>query len=45
MATAVDAGPDLLEGADGTSSDVFGATDNGMLAAIMPAIVVACSSR
>ena len=33
--------PRLLDGADGTSDRVFGHADNGMLAAVMPAIVVA----
>ncbi len=32
--------PGVLDGADGTSDKVFGHADNGMLAAIMPAIVV-----
>ena len=33
--------PDLLKGADGTSSDVVGATDTGMLSGVLPAIMVA----
>ena len=41
VATAITLVPDLLNGADGTSGDVVGATDNGMLAGILPAIAVA----
>jgi hypothetical protein len=41
VATAVTLAPDLLNGADGTSADAVGATDNGMLAGILPAIAVA----
>ncbi len=40
VATALSMWPGALEGADGTSDKVFGHADNGMLAAIMPAIVV-----
>lgn len=40
VATALSMWPETLEGADGTSAKVFGHADNGMLAAIMPAIVV-----
>lgn len=40
VATAITLAPDLLNGADGTSADVVGATDNGMLAGILPAIAV-----
>ena len=40
IATALSMWPDVLEGADGSSAKVFGHADNGMLAAIMPAIVV-----
>ncbi len=41
VATALAMWPRLLDGADGTSDRVFGHADNGMLAAVMPAIVVA----
>ena len=40
VATALSMWPGALEGADGTSEKVFGHADNGMLAAMMPAIVV-----
>lgn len=40
VATTITLAPDLLNGADGTSPDVVGATDNGMLAGILPAIAV-----
>lgn len=40
VATALTMWPEVLEGADGTSAKVFGHADNGMLASIMPAIVV-----
>lgn len=40
VATALSMWPDVLEGADGTSAKVFGHADNGMIASIMPAIVV-----
>lgn len=40
VATAITLAPDLLTGADGTSADVVGSTDSGMLAGIMPAIAV-----
>jgi hypothetical protein len=40
VATVITLAPDLLNGADGTSSDVVGATDNGMMAGILPAIAV-----
>jgi hypothetical protein len=40
VATAITLAPDLLNGAEGTSADVVGATDNGMLAGILPAIAV-----
>jgi len=33
--------PGLLAGADGTSADVVGATDTGMLAGVLPAVVAA----
>jgi hypothetical protein len=39
VATVLTLSPDLLQGADGSSSKAFGQTDNGMLSAIMPAIV------
>lgn len=39
-ATVITLEPDLLNGADGTSADVVGATDNGMMAGILPAIAV-----
>ena len=38
VATAITLAPGLLNGADGTSADVVGATDNGMMAGILPAI-------
>ncbi len=40
VATALTMWPGALEGADGTSAKVFGHADNGMIASIMPAIVV-----
>ncbi len=40
VATAITLAPDLLNGAEGTSADVVGATDNGMMAGILPAIAV-----
>ena len=40
VATVITLAPDLLNGADGTSADVVGATDNGMMAGILPAIAV-----
>ena len=40
VATTITLAPDLLNGADGTSPDVVGATDSGMLAGILPAIAV-----
>ncbi|KAA1395197.1 hypothetical protein [Aeromicrobium ginsengisoli] len=40
VATAITLAPDLLNGAAGTSPDVVGATDSGMLAGILPAIAV-----
>lgn len=40
VATAITLVPELLNGADGTSADVVGATDNGMMAGILPAIAV-----
>ncbi|MCW2749692.1 MAG: hypothetical protein JWR83_802 [Aeromicrobium sp.] len=40
VATVLTVAPHLLQGADGSSSKAFGETDNGMLSAIMPAIVV-----
>lgn len=40
VATILTLAPHLLRGADGSSSKSFGVTDNGMLSAIMPAIVV-----
>ncbi|MCW2799286.1 MAG: hypothetical protein JWQ70_758 [Aeromicrobium sp.] len=40
VATVLTVAPHLLRGADGSSSKSFGETDNGMLSAIMPAIVV-----
>ncbi len=40
VATALSMWPNALEGADGTSTKVFGQADNGMLAAIVPAVVV-----
>ncbi|KRC66041.1 hypothetical protein ASE12_15525 [Aeromicrobium sp. Root236] len=43
VATAITLAPDLLNGADGTSPDVVGATDSGMLAGILPAIAIAVS--
>lgn len=41
VATVLTVAPHLLRGAEGSSSKAFGQTDNGMLSAIMPAIVVA----
>jgi hypothetical protein len=41
VATVLTYEPDLLSGADGTSSDVVGATDTGMLSGVLPAVVVA----
>src|SRR5215218_10244960 len=41
VATLITLEPDLLDGADGTSPDVVGATDNGMLAGILLAIAAA----
>lgn len=41
VATVLTLQPELLTGADGTSSDVVGATDTGMLAGVLPAIVAA----
>jgi hypothetical protein len=41
VATAITLEPDLLSGADGTSPDVVGATDNGMMSGILLAIAVA----
>ena len=40
VATAITLAPDLLNGADGTSADVVGATDSGMMAGVLPAIAV-----
>jgi hypothetical protein len=40
VATLLTLAPDLLDGAAGTSADVVGSTDSGMLAGIMPAIAV-----
>ncbi|MEV7398553.1 hypothetical protein [Aeromicrobium sp. NPDC092404] len=40
VATGITLAPGLLDGAEGTSPDVVGATDNGMLAAILPAVAV-----
>jgi hypothetical protein len=40
VATVLTLEPDLLAGADGTSSDVVGTTDTGMLSGVLPAIVV-----
>lgn len=40
VASALTMWPSVLEGADGSSEKVFGHADNGMLASIMPAIVV-----
>ena len=40
VATTITLAPDLLNGADGPSPDVVGATDSGMLAGILPAIAV-----
>ncbi|AXT86074.1 hypothetical protein C6I20_13350 [Aeromicrobium sp. A1-2] len=40
VATAIALFPGLLDGAAGSSPDVVGATDTGMLAGIMPAIAV-----
>lgn len=41
VATVLTLEPDLLRGADGTSTDIVGATDSGMLSAILPASVAA----
>lgn len=41
VATLITLFPGLLDGATGSSPDVVGATDHGMLAGIMPAIAVA----
>lgn len=41
VATALTLEPDLLTGAQGSSPDVVGATDTGMLAGALPAIMVA----
>lgn len=41
VATVLTVEPDLLSGADGTSVDVVGATDTGMLSGVLPAIMVA----
>lgn len=41
VATVLTMWPGILEGAEGTSPKVFGHADNGMLSAIMPAVVVA----
>jgi hypothetical protein len=41
VATALTAEPDLLRGADGTSADVVGATDTGMLSGVLPAVMAA----
>jgi hypothetical protein len=41
VATVLTAGPGLLEGADGTSADVVGATDTGMLSGVLPAVMAA----
>ena len=40
VATVLTLSPELLNGADGTSPDVVGATDSGMMAGILPAIAV-----
>jgi hypothetical protein len=41
VATALTFEPDLLDGAAGTSPDVVGATDTGMLSGVLPGIVAA----
>lgn len=41
VATVLTYEPDLLGGADGTSADVVGATDTGMLSGVLPAVMVA----
>ncbi|MET0931717.1 MAG: hypothetical protein ABWX74_19515 [Aeromicrobium sp.] len=41
VATALTYEPDLLSGADGTSADVVGATDTGMLSGVLPAVMAA----
>lgn len=41
VATALTYRPELLSGADGTSADVVGATDTGMLSGVLPAIMAA----
>lgn len=41
VATVLTLEPELLGGADGTSGDVVGATDTGMLAGVLPAITAA----
>lgn len=41
VATVLTLEPGLLSGADGTSSDIVGATDTGMLSAIIPATAAA----
>lgn len=41
VATVVTLEPDLLSGASGTSADVVGATDTGMLAGVLPAAAAA----
>ena len=41
VATALTFEPDLLDGAAGTSPDVVGATDTGMLSGVLPAVVAA----
>jgi hypothetical protein len=40
VATVLTLSPELLNGADGTSPDVVGTTDSGMMAGILPAIAV-----
>lgn len=41
VATVLTAEPELLSGADGTSADVVGATDTGMLSGVLPAVMAA----
>jgi hypothetical protein len=41
VATVLTLEPQLLEGADGTSVDVVGATDTGMFAGVLPAVMAA----
>jgi hypothetical protein len=41
VATVLTYEPDLLSGADGTSADVVGATDTGMLSGVLPAVMAA----